>query len=183
MGVGWLDAFSLFRSTPCIGKCFVTLSSAHYIPGVLPIIMTSTSKAPPQYLNAPRYGENYFPHSETTGGSRGRVLFICVSPVAGTYQAINNYSLNWQMNDCLSWQWILKEVHPFLKYILLSIKKKLWTESALCVRWGTKYLECTVTKQRWSLSKWVLESSGEGRQVNKKYRGSRHCHRGYKGDM
>lgn len=43
-------------------------------------------------LNAPRWGGSY-PPSET-GGSRERVLFMFVSLVAGTGQAINKRLLN-----------------------------------------------------------------------------------------
>lgn len=160
---GGCDGPSLCRSTPHIGEPLVTLGSSHYTQ-VVTQWWQQQQKALPHASECPQVVGSH-PHSETDR-SRDRASFIFVSSVTGTQQAINKCLLNRQMNDSLSQQWIQKEVHPFPKYIL-SFIKKLCIELLLHVRRGTKYLECIVTKQRWSLSKWALDESGEGRRWNK----------------
>lgn len=138
----FLDGLSWLKSTACTGKCFVTLGSAslwhqwqkhlHTLWMPLGMIGATPIQKPLEAVGKRSYS-HLFPQW-----------------LAHSRQPVNAYWTDIWMTVCLNSEY-RKKVFHFPNTYSCSLKK-LCLEFALYVRQGTKYLECTVTKQRWSLS-------------------------------
>lgn len=157
--------FSLFdcklSEESLLGKCLVTLGSSHYMSVVPPVTVTAT-----KHISECLWVGGSHPHSKT-GRSRDRVLFIFVSSVTGTLQAINKCLLNWQMNDSVS----------IANTERSSSIPKIHSLKTLCIEFSCHVRqELSTWNELWqnreSLSEWVLEENGKGRWLNKWYGGA-----------